>query len=87
MDLTLEPRVVRGFRFAGVGAGLRKEPGRKDLGLIVADRPVRRGRRLHHQPGQGRAGLSSPQERIRRGRLQAVVANSGWPTASPARRA
>ena len=40
MDLTLESRVVKGFRFAGVAAGLRKEPGRQDLGVIVADRPV-----------------------------------------------
>ncbi|MGZ6212605.1 MAG: bifunctional ornithine acetyltransferase/N-acetylglutamate synthase, partial [Candidatus Binataceae bacterium] len=40
MDLTLEPRVVKGFRFAGVAAGLRKEPGRKDLGVIVTERPV-----------------------------------------------
>ena len=40
MDVTLEPQVVKGFRFAGVAAGLRKEPGRKDLGVIVAERPA-----------------------------------------------
>ena len=40
MNVTLEPGVVKGFRFAGVAAGLRKEPGRKDLGVIVTDRPV-----------------------------------------------
>ena len=42
MKVRLEPAPVRGFRFAGVCAGLRNEPGRKDLGLIVADRPARR---------------------------------------------
>jgi len=40
MKVRLEPAPVRGFRFAGVCAGLRNEPGRKDLGLIAADRPV-----------------------------------------------
>jgi glutamate N-acetyltransferase/amino-acid N-acetyltransferase len=40
MKVRLEPAPVRGFRFAGVCAGLRNEPGRKDLGLIAADWPV-----------------------------------------------
>ncbi|MGH6741906.1 MAG: bifunctional ornithine acetyltransferase/N-acetylglutamate synthase, partial [Bradyrhizobium sp.] len=76
MDLTLEPRVVKGFRFAGVAAGLRKEPGRKDLGLIVAERPVAAAgvfttNRVRAAP------VVVTQEHIRRGRLQAVTANSG----------
>ena len=40
MKVRLEAAPVRGFRFAGVCAGLRNEPGRKDLGLIAADWPV-----------------------------------------------
>jgi glutamate N-acetyltransferase / amino-acid N-acetyltransferase len=76
MDVTLEPQVVKGFRFAGVAAGLRKEPGRKDLGVIVAERPatavgVFTTNRVKAAP------VVVTQEHIRRGRLQAVTANSG----------
>ena len=76
MDLTLEPRVVKGFRFAGVAAGLRKEPGRKDLGVIVADRPVAAAGVFTTNRVKA-APVVVTQERIRRGRLQAVTANSG----------
>jgi glutamate N-acetyltransferase/amino-acid N-acetyltransferase len=76
MDLTLEPRVVKGFRFAGVAAGLRKEPGRKDLGVIVADRPVATAGVFTTNRVKA-APVVVTQERIRRGRLQAVAANSG----------
>jgi glutamate N-acetyltransferase/amino-acid N-acetyltransferase len=76
MDVTLEPRVVKGFRFAGVAAGLRKEPGRKDLGVIVADRPVAAAGVFTTNRVKA-APVVVAQERIRRGRLQAVTANSG----------
>jgi glutamate N-acetyltransferase / amino-acid N-acetyltransferase len=76
MDLTLEPRVVKGFRFAGVAAGLRKEPGRKDLGVIVAERPVAAAGVFTTNRVKA-APVVVSQERIRRGRLQAVAANSG----------
>jgi len=76
MDLTLEPRVVKGFRFAGVAAGLRKEPGRKDLGVIVADRPIAAAGVFTTNRVKA-APVVVTQERIRRGRLQAVAANSG----------
>ncbi len=76
MDLTLEPRVVKGFRFAGVAAGLRKEPARKDLGVIVADRPVAAAGVFTTNRVKA-APVLVTQERIRRGRLQAVAANSG----------
>ena len=76
MDLTLEPRVVKGFRFAGVAAGLRKEPGRKDLGIIVAERPVAAAGVFTTNRVKAAPVLVS-QEHIRRGRLQAVAANSG----------
>ena len=76
MELTLEPRVVKGFRFAGVAAGLRKEPGRKDLGVIAADRPVAAAGVFTTNRVKA-APVVVAQERIRRGRLQAVAANSG----------
>jgi glutamate N-acetyltransferase/amino-acid N-acetyltransferase len=76
MDLTLEPRVVKGFRFAGVTARLRKEPGRKDLGVIVADRPVAAAGVFTTNRVKA-APVLVTHERIRRGRLQAVAANSG----------
>jgi glutamate N-acetyltransferase / amino-acid N-acetyltransferase len=76
MDLTLEPRVVKGFRFAGVAAGLRKEPGRMDLGVIVADRPVAAAGVFTTNRVKA-APVIVTQEHIRRGRLQAVTANSG----------
>src|SRR5690349_19793706 len=76
MDVILEPRVVKGFRFAGVGAGLRKEPDRKDLGLIGADGPVAAAGVFTTNRVKA-APVVVAQERIRRGRLQAVAANSG----------
>src|ERR1700736_4461456 len=76
MDLTLEPRVVKGFRSAGGAAGLRKEPGRKDLGVIVADRPVAAAGVFTTNRVKA-APVVVTQEHIRRGRLQAVAANSG----------
>jgi glutamate N-acetyltransferase/amino-acid N-acetyltransferase len=74
--VTREPGVVRGFRFAGVSAGLRTEPGRKDLGIIVADRPVAVAgvfttNRIKAAP------VIIAQEHLRGGRLQAVIVNSG----------
>ncbi len=76
MDVTLEPQVVKGFRFAGVAAGLRKEPGRKDLGVIVADRPATAAGVFTTNRVKA-APVVVTQEHIRRGRLQAVTANSG----------
>ena len=76
MNVTLEPGVVKGFRFAGVAAGLRKEPGRKDLGVIVTDRPVAAAGVFTTNRVKA-APVVVAQERIRRGRLQAVAANSG----------
>ncbi len=76
MDLTLEPQVVKGFRFAGVAAGLRKEPARRDLGIIVAERPVAAAGVFTTNRVKAAPVLVS-QEHVRRGRLQAVAANSG----------
>ncbi len=40
MKVELESTAVRGFRFAGVSAGLKTKAGALDLGLIAADRPA-----------------------------------------------
>ena len=76
MNVRLEPAPVRGFRFAGVCAGLRNEPGRKDLGLIAADGPVAAAGVFTSNRVKAAPVIVS-QERIKRGHLQAVAANSG----------
>ena len=69
------PRGVPGFRFAGVACGI-KESGRKDLALIVSERPTSAAAVFT------RNRIKSPSvtvggENVRRGLLQAVVVNSG----------
>ena len=76
MKVRLEPAPVRGFRFAGVAAGLRNEPSRKDLGLIVADWPVATAGVFTTNRVKAAPVIVS-QERVRHGQLQAVTANSG----------
>jgi len=76
MKVALKPAAVRGFRFAGVSAGLKTRAGAPDLGLIAADRPaaaaaVFTANRVKAAP------VCVTAERIKSGRLQAVVANSG----------
>lgn len=76
MDVILEPLPVRGLRFAGVAAGLRSEPGRKDLGIIVAERPIAAAGVFTTNRVKA-APVIVAHERVRRGRLQAVAVNSG----------
>jgi glutamate N-acetyltransferase / amino-acid N-acetyltransferase len=76
MEVRLEPAVVRGFRFAGVAAGLRSEPDRKDLGIIVADAPVAAAGVFTTSRVKA-APVIVAQEHLRSGRLQAVAVNSG----------
>ncbi len=76
MKVELESTAVRGFRFAGVSAGLKTKAGALDLGLIAADRPaaaaaVFSAKRVKAAPVYVTA------DRVKSGRLQAVVANSG----------
>jgi glutamate N-acetyltransferase / amino-acid N-acetyltransferase len=76
MQVRAETAVVGGFRFAGVSAGIKAEPGAKDLGLIVAERPaaaagVFTSNRVKAAP------VKIAKERVRHGRLKAVAANSG----------
>jgi glutamate N-acetyltransferase / amino-acid N-acetyltransferase len=75
MQVQLEAGPVAGFSFAGVRAGLKPSE-RKDLGLIVADRPG---------PAAGlfttnrvkAAPVILAQGRLRSGQLRAIAANSG----------
>ena len=76
MEVRLEPAAVRGFRFAGVASGLRNEPGRKDLGIIVADQPVAAAGVFTTNRVKA-APVLVTQERVRRGQLRAVAVNSG----------
>jgi glutamate N-acetyltransferase/amino-acid N-acetyltransferase len=76
MDVRLEAAPVRGFRFAGVAAGLRTEPGRKDLGVIVADGPVAAAGVFTTNRVKA-APVIVAQEHLRSGRVHAVAANSG----------
>jgi glutamate N-acetyltransferase/amino-acid N-acetyltransferase len=75
-NVQLEPASVRGFRFAGVSAGLRSEPGRKDLGVIVADWPVAAAGVFTTNRVKA-APVAVSAEHLRRGQLQAIAANSG----------
>src|SRR5258708_33387441 len=76
MKVDLEPAVVRGFRFAGVSAGLKTTPDALDLGLIVADRPASAAAVFSANRVKA-APVYVTAERVKSGRLQALVANSG----------
>src|SRR6185437_12135250 len=76
MIIELSPAAVGGFSFAGVSSGLRSEPGRKDLGIIVAERPAAAAGVF--TTGQVKAApVQIAQARVKAGRLQAVAVNSG----------
>jgi glutamate N-acetyltransferase/amino-acid N-acetyltransferase len=76
MEVRAEPRVVAGFRFAGVAAGLKADTARKDLGLIVADAPAAAAGIFTTNQVKA-APVTLTQQRRRYGRLRAVAANSG----------
>jgi glutamate N-acetyltransferase/amino-acid N-acetyltransferase len=67
---------VAGFRFAGVSAGLKQATGVKDLGLIVAERPVAAAGAFTTNLVQA-APVKLARERLKAGRIQAVLVNSG----------
>lgn len=66
---------VPGFRFAGVACGL-KQNGKRDVALIVADRPATIVGVFTKNQVKA-APVRVGQERVRAGRLQAIVVNSG----------
>src|ERR1700691_3133568 len=76
MKVALEPGSVRGFRFAGVSAGLKTKAGAVDLGLIVANRPCAAAAVFSANLVKA-APVYVTADRVKSGRLQAVVANSG----------
>ena len=69
------PSGVPGFRFAGLVCGI-KESGRKDLALIVSERPAAAAA-LFTKNRIKSPSVVSGRTRVARGLLQAVVANSG----------
>ena len=66
---------VPGYRFAGVACGI-KESGRRDVALIVSDRPAVAAAAFTTNRVKA-APVLVGQERLRGGRVQAVVVNSG----------
>jgi len=77
MQVRVRRRVVRvpGYRFAGIACGL-KQSGKKDLALIVSERPaaavgVFTTNRVKAAP------VVIGQERLARGQVQAILINSG----------
>jgi glutamate N-acetyltransferase / amino-acid N-acetyltransferase len=76
MKVDLEPAAVRGFRFAGVSAGLKTKAGALDLGIIAAERPVPAAAVFSANRVKA-APVYVTADRVKSGRLQAVVANSG----------
>ena len=77
------PRVP-GFRFAGVACGV-KESGRKDLALIVSERPATAAA-LFTRNRVRSPSIVSGRRRVARGRIRAVVVNSGNANACTGRR-
>ena len=69
------PSGVPGFRFAGLVCGI-KESGRKDLALIVSERPAAAAA-LFTKNRIKSPTVVSGRKRVARGLIQAVVANSG----------
>jgi glutamate N-acetyltransferase/amino-acid N-acetyltransferase len=75
VDVQRRATRVPGFRFAGVACGL-KESGRRDLALIVSDRPAVAAAAFTTNRVKA-APVLLGQQRLRAGRVQAVVVNSG----------
>lgn len=66
---------VRGFKFAGVACGIKKSK-KKDLALIFSERPALAAALFTTNRVKSPAVLVG-MKRVRRGRIQAVVINSG----------
>jgi glutamate N-acetyltransferase/amino-acid N-acetyltransferase len=69
------PPKVRGFRFAGIAAGI-KSNGKPDLGVIVADEDVAAAG-VYTKNRVRAAPVEIAQKRTRKGKLRAVLVNSG----------
>ncbi len=76
MKVLSEPARVRGFRFAGVSAGLKKVAGARDLGMIAAQNAVSAAGVFTTNRVKA-APVVVASERVKNGQLQAVIVNSG----------
>ena len=76
MSASLGPARVRGFRFAGVAAGIKTKVGALDLGLVVADNPSPAAAVFSANKVKS-ATIYVTKDHIRAGKLQAVTVNSG----------
>ncbi len=75
MSKRLPNLAVRGFKYAGVTAGLKKS-GAPDLGLILADSPVAAAGLFTRNRARA-APVKLSERRLRGGTCQAIVVNSG----------
>jgi glutamate N-acetyltransferase/amino-acid N-acetyltransferase len=75
LRVALRPVRVPGYRFAGVHCGL-KESGKRDVGLIVSERPAVAVGAFTTNRVQA-APVQIARERVRSGWLQAILVNSG----------
>ncbi|HCY84537.1 MAG TPA: ornithine acetyltransferase [Desulfobacteraceae bacterium] len=67
---------MKGFRFAGIAAGIKKKEGLRDLGLIVADTPCTAAA-LFTRNNVVAAPVILGKKTVADGRLQAILANAG----------
>jgi glutamate N-acetyltransferase/amino-acid N-acetyltransferase len=75
VEVRQQPVTVPGFRFAGVACGL-KTSGKRDVALIVSDQPAAAAAAFTTNRVKA-APVIVGQQRLRRGRVQAVLINSG----------
>ena len=75
VEVVRNPVRVPGFRFAGVACGL-KESGKRDVALIVADRPAVAAGAFTTNRVQA-APVVIGRQRLARGLVQAILVNSG----------
>lgn len=73
-DIPVTP--PRGFRFAGVAAGLKRQAGALDLGLVVADAPAVVAGAFTRNLVRA-APVTVAERRVARGRARAILVNSG----------
>ncbi|HOU91333.1 MAG TPA: bifunctional glutamate N-acetyltransferase/amino-acid acetyltransferase ArgJ [Polyangiaceae bacterium] len=66
----------RGFRFAGVPAGIKRQAGALDLGLVVADAPAVVAGAFTRNLVRA-APVTVAERRVARGRARAILVNSG----------
>ncbi|MGZ3514933.1 MAG: bifunctional ornithine acetyltransferase/N-acetylglutamate synthase, partial [Thermodesulfobacteriota bacterium] len=66
---------VRGFRFSGISAGIKKD-GKRDLGLIFSEVPAQAAGLFTTNTVKA-APVQLDRERVKRGICQAIIVNSG----------